>query len=124
MKVNVTGPTGTVSSFTVANDENVAAIKKIIHDHSGIPIEYQNLAHVENTMLDDSAPLESLSMGQDELSLHLLYKISGSGAFGGGPSIRVVDFECFFRCMCCFSGIDGEIEKCQWLCVKCQCNIL
>ena len=55
-----------------------------------------------------------------DLELRLL-NVSGGGNV---CDISTKQFECMFRCMCCFSGIDGNWNKCQYCCLHCQCSIM
>jgi len=82
-------------------------LKEAIRDSDGIPIEYQKLFQGEREMTAD-VPLFS----SDVLLLSIDLK-------GGDPHCNAGDFECKFRCMCCFSGLDGQWKKCQWFCLKC-----
>jgi len=117
MLVTVTDTTGALLSFDSTGEDTIASLKKRIHDSEGVPAQYQILAY-SNEQLDDSAHLHDIGDGE-ALDLELHYALAG-----GGPGVHTGGFECKFRCMCCYSGIDGEWERCQFLCVKCECNIL
>jgi hypothetical protein len=119
MRVFVTDPAGNEAHMTVGSGGNVGAVKRVIHERSGVPVEYQNLSHVDSQILDDAVVLDDIALGGDEIRLRLFYVMKG-----GGAGVKIDDFECKFRCMCCYSGLDSHIDKCQWFCVKCECTIM
>lgn len=76
----------------------------------GSPCEYQSIRMNEKELSSDF-PLANNSRVQLSLTLD-----------GGSPHFSAGSFVCYFRCMCCFSGIDGDWKSCQWFCFKvCIC---
>jgi hypothetical protein len=99
---------GSVKIYDVEGENSSTHhLKKVIFDAEGIPVEYQRLYRGE-TELSSDVPLSS----SDELRLMVELR-------GGDPHFKTTDFVCYFRCMCCFSGIDGDWKSCQWFCLKC-----
>ena len=87
---------------------SVYGLKNAIRDIEGIPVEYQIISR-DGVELCDSSPLSE----SENLKLSIDLE-------GGSPHCSVgSSFVCYFRCMCCFSGIDGDWKNCQWFCLKC-----
>jgi hypothetical protein len=87
---------------------SVYGLKSVIRDTEGIPVTYQKISR-NGVELSDSASLSE----HDDVKLIVDLE-------GGSPHCSVgSSFVCYFRCMCCFSGIDGDWKSCQWFCLKC-----
>mmetsp|Transcript_35024 Transcript_35024/g.98770 ORF Transcript_35024/g.98770 Transcript_35024/m.98770 type:complete len:111 (+) Transcript_35024:24-356(+) len=108
MRINVReGATGEVQIYELGDGSTGKDLKSLICERLGAPVEYQEL-HFQGNKVSGDAPLCS---GEYEVSYTLV---------GGDPHCKLDDnFVCYFRCMCCFSGIDGDWRSCVWFCLKC-----
>eukprot|EP01111_Echinosteliopsis_oligospora_P001093 TRINITY_DN1145_c0_g1_i2.p1 TRINITY_DN1145_c0_g1~~TRINITY_DN1145_c0_g1_i2.p1 ORF type:complete len:122 (-),score=39.40 TRINITY_DN1145_c0_g1_i2:75-440(-) len=121
MRINITDAAGTTYSLSLANDQSVAALKSQFLASEGVPVERQNLYNPNTRkMLEDNMLLCDVATGEGQVvTLWMQYGLKGAGA-----SIDAGSFEVKFRTCCFYCGADGQWDRCQFLCVRCKCNIM
>eukprot|EP00128_Syssomonas_multiformis_P010649 Colp12_sorted_trinity150504_noHs@26750 len=103
-------------------EQTVHDLKEIIRTKEGFPEPFVHLYFSDGKEVRDDNTLLSDAGFTDDLNDPIYMAVCLNG--GGGPGIKFDRFEFKTRTMCCYAGIDGDWDKCQYFCIKCECSIM